>query len=1010
MIRFTKIVTFLLLLFSSITYAQLGFCSGSKGEPIFTENFGNGLNYGPALPAGTTNYNFVVGNPNDGSYTLYYRTNLYSTWHYSLDHTPDATNGVNGKALIVNANASTTGDFYKRIVTGLCVNTTFEFSAWVMNVYNPGSGFCGASEIPINVRFEIWNDTETVLLGSGDTGNIMGTASPIWLQYALVFTTGSETSVVLKMKNNGVGGCGNDLAIDDIEFRACGDLTTITSPPIPGQTYQACSNEAPFSLTFQASTTGASPHFYQWQSSSDGTTWTNIPGENSANYSAFNITSTTYFRTKAAQDIANVNNSFCSTISNIYTVSFLISPAAPINNGNVEICSTDPFPALSVSANATSGVNWYDAATGGNLLQANSSTFTPTAAGIYYAETYDLTTNCLSAVRIPVTLTIVPLATATISATTPICSGNSTLVSFNGTPNAEVTYKIDGGADQFIALNASGSASITTPVLNANSTYSLVSIESPISANCNQTLSGSVTITVNQPPTATLSGDASLCVGTTGTIQFIGTPNATVFYSVNNGPSQSTVLNTSGERSVAISNITTNTVVTLTEVRTIGVNGCSQPLNQSITFTIVALPTATISINATSVCNGETAVLTFNGTPNSRVTYTENSGANQTIDLSGSGTATITTQPITSATTFQLVSADLLQSPFCFQSVSNTVTVTINPTPTANFIGDLGYCSGETTSITLLSNLVGTTFTWTVAQNGTTGAAAGSGDQISQLLSANNGDGTATYIITPFYNGCAGNPITIEVDVFAIPNPSLSDGAICLLSGNTSTQPYVLDTGLTTSDYSFEWYFEDVLIPTANDNTYEAFQIGEYAVVATNLISGCVSPIEIAVVIESVLGESLLIEQSEAFSENPTITVTVVGGAGPFYYQLDDFGYQISNVFTNVAPGIHTITVIDDSLCTNLTGTATIINYPKFFTPNGDGFNDTWNISGVEGSSIIYIFDRYGKLIKQISPLGTGWDGTYNGQPVYSSDYWFTIDFPENGVPKTFKSHFSLKR
>ena len=196
----------------------------------------------------------------------------------------------------------------------------------------------------------------------------------------------------------------------------------------------------------------------------------------------------------------------------------------------------------------------------------------------------------------------------------------------------------------------------------------------------------------------------------------------------------------------------------------------------------------------------------------------------------------------------------------------------------------------------------------------------------------------------------------------------------------------------------------------ANGSIYEANQIGEYGVVITNLVSGCVSPLVTAMVVESVLGESLLIEQSEAFSENPTITVTVVGGEGPFYYQLDDFGFQTSNVFTNVAPGFHTITVVDDSLCTNLTGTATIINYPKFFTPNGDGFNDTWNISGVDGSSIIYIFDRYGKLIKQISPLGTGWDGTYNGQPVFSSDYWFTIDFSENGVPKTFKSHFSLKR
>lgn len=1005
-----KIITAFLLLFSSsITYAQLGFCTGSKGEPIFTENFGNGTNYGPALPAGTTNYNFVVGAPNDGSYTLFYRTNLYTTWHYSLDHTPDATNGVNGKALIVNASANTTGDFYRRTVTGLCVNTTFEFSAWVMNVYNPGSGFCGANEIPINVRFEIWNDSETILLASGDTGNIMGTASPIWLQYALVFTTGSETSVVLKMKNNGLGGCGNDLAIDDIEFRACGELTTVTSPPISGETYQLCNDSDPVSLTFQAATTGILPHFYQWQSSSDGVIWTDIPGENVASYTATNLTSTTYFRAKAAQDVANLNNSFCSTLSNVFTVSFLNSPAAPNSNGNVEICGNDPFPPLSVFTNAPMGVNWYDAPTGGNLLISNSTTYSPTAAGTYYAESYNYSTNCVSATRIPVTLTIVPLPTATISSTNSICSGNSTTVNFSGTPNAVITYTVDGGANQFITLDGAGLASLTTPVLNASTTYDLVNIASPISASCNQTITGSVTITVNQPPTATISSDTSLCAGATGTIQFIGTPNATVFYSVNNGSSQSTVLNAMGERAIAISNITTNTVVTLTEVRTLGANGCSQPLNQSITFTVVPLPTATISANQTAVCEGETVMLTFTGTPNTQVTYTENNGSNQTVDIGSSGTASITTSVITSTTTFQLVSAELVQSPFCFQSISDSISITISPTPVATFIGDLTYCSGETTAISLSSTLAGTTFSWTVTQNGTTGATAGSGDQINQLLTAAT-DGKATYIVTPSFNGCDGSPITIEVDVYTIPNPTLSDGAICLLSGNTSAQPFVLDTGLNATEYSFEWYFENVLQLNATDSTYEAFQIGEYAVVATHLISGCVSPVVIAMVTESVLGESLLIQQSEAFAENPTITVTVVGGQGPFFYQLDDFGFQTSNVFTNVAPGFHTITVVDDSLCTNLTGTATIINYPKFFTPNGDGFNDTWNISGVDGSSKIYIFDRYGKLLKQISPLGTGWDGTYNGQPVFSSDYWFVIEYPENGIPKTFKSHFSLKR
>ncbi|MFN3754902.1 T9SS type B sorting domain-containing protein, partial [Flavobacterium sp.] len=90
-----------------------------------------------------------------------------------------------------------------------------------------------------------------------------------------------------------------------------------------------------------------------------------------------------------------------------------------------------------------------------------------------------------------------------------------------------------------------------------------------------------------------------------------------------------------------------------------------------------------------------------------------------------------------------------------------------------------------------------------------------------------------------------------------------------------------------------------------------------------------------------------------------------------------------------------------------------VIDYPHYFTPNGDGIHDTWNVRGLEsfsGMTKIYIFDRYGKLLKQISSAGDGWDGTYNGQPLPSTDYWFTVDYPEQGGMKQFKAHFSLKR
>ena len=152
---------------------------------------------------------------------------------------------------------------------------------------------------------------------------------------------------------------------------------------------------------------------------------------------------------------------------------------------------------------------------------------------------------------------------------------------------------------------------------------------------------------------------------------------------------------------------------------------------------------------------------------------------------------------------------------------------------------------------------------------------------------------------------------------------------------------------------------------------------------------------------------------TDAFTDNATITVTVnPAGTGNLIYSLDGGAWQSSNVFTGVQAGPHEIMVEDTEGCTNLTQPITVIDYPKYFTPNGDGIHDNWKIVGLEAkhNAKIYIFDRYGKLIKQINPTGDGWNGMYNGQQAPSTDYWFNVEYTENEQPKQFKAHFSLKR
>ena len=127
---------------------------------------------------------------------------------------------------------------------------------------------------------------------------------------------------------------------------------------------------------------------------------------------------------------------------------------------------------------------------------------------------------------------------------------------------------------------------------------------------------------------------------------------------------------------------------------------------------------------------------------------------------------------------------------------------------------------------------------------------------------------------------------------------------------------------------------------------------------------------------------------------------------------MDGGAWQDSNIFTGVQGGTHEIMVEDTEGCTILTIDVLVIDFPKYFTPNGDGIHDTWKIIGLESknNAKIYIFDRYGKLMKQIDPLGEGWDGTYIGSVMPSTDYWFTIEYKENNQQKLFKAHFSLKR
>ena len=257
-----------------------------------------------------------------------------------------------------------------------------------------------------------------------------------------------------------------------------------------------------------------------------------------------------------------------------------------------------------------------------------------------------------------------------------------------------------------------------------------------------------------------------------------------------------------------------------------------------------------------------------------------------------------------------------------------------------------------------------------------------------------NNTETTTYMFTPDEGTCVETVfMTISINELTIPTFNLND--ICL--GETvQVLPVISNEGITGA-----WFpVPNNLVTTTYTFTPDN---GQCANITTETIEvNTFNNLEITV-------ENI----SEAFDSNQMIQVSVIGGSNNYQYQLDGGVWQNSSVFQNVVGCYeHIVRVRDSEGCSNEPESSiTILDYPKFFTPNNDGFNDLWNIKCLENqTAIISIFNRHGKLLRQFKTATPGWNGTYNGQLMPANDYWFIVSYyDKNGFQKEFRSHFTLK-
>jgi len=290
-------------------------------------------------------------------------------------------------------------------------------------------------------------------------------------------------------------------------------------------------------------------------------------------------------------------------------------------------------------------------------------------------------------------------------------------------------------------------------------------------------------------------------------------------------------------------------------------------------------------------------------------------------------------------------------------------------------------------------------------------------------------------IIVRISNKLSKNCISVgkfDLVVNPIPIPNGNPELVILCVSNPRDNPqlftvYIDGKTLDATD-TYQWYFNNNSIYGATNSFYEANAEGVYKIEVSHSYENNLADFlddtnctgyNSFKIIESnppIIQINDITIQDD--SNNNSISIATNNlGIGDYEFAIDNEfdNYQDEPFFNNVAPGIHTVFIRDKNECGTALIDVSVIGYPKFFTPNNDGENDTWRILGVNetfyATSNIYIFDRYGKLITQIDPSGDGWNGIFNGQHLPATDYWFSVELVDtNGNIKIRKGHFSLIR
>ena len=324
---------------------------------------------------------------------------------------------------------------------------------------------------------------------------------------------------------------------------------------------------------------------------------------------------------------------------------------------------------------------------------------------------------------------------------------------------------------------------------------------------------------------------------------------------------------------------------------------------------------------------------------------------------------------------------------------SDEVKVTLIESPLVSLVPDFHECEGNIATLTAdVLNLSGSeTYQWQKDNVDIPGATNPSLDVTET--------GTYSVVVTNNTTGCIG---TDQVNVTFDEYPELELGDNQILC---SYQNIEVHSNIEDADY-YEWRVNGQVVSNNSSDLEISEPPGLYEVELT-LNRGTCTVTDVVNV--QVLDPIAITPVPVLYGK---LNVEVSGGLPPYQYSLNGDDFQDEPSFADLPDGEYTVYVKDANNCTYKFTEIHVTNliFNRFFTPNGDGYNDTWRVTNAENTpeARLYIYDRYGKLIKQMNTnINEFWDGTYNGIPAPSTDYWFMLVLPDG---QTFKGHFALKR